>query len=57
MCFLKGMETFLSENRRLICGINRLKKTGVVDVKNPVEAALEKGRFQELDDDSDREEL
>ncbi|KAF8534517.1 guanine nucleotide exchange factor synembryn-domain-containing protein [Trichophaea hybrida] len=30
---------------------NRLKKTGVVNVKNPVETAVEEGRFQELDDD------
>ena len=27
----------------------RLKKTGVVNVKNPVEAAIEEGRFEELD--------
>jgi hypothetical protein len=29
---------------------SRLKKTGVVSVKNPVEQAIEEGRFQELDD-------
>jgi hypothetical protein len=32
---------------------NRLKKTGVVNVKNPVEMAVEEGRFQELDDDNE----
>lgn len=32
----------------------RLKKTGIVDVKNPVQVAMEEGRFQELpDSDSD----
>ena len=29
--------------------VSRLKKTGVVNVKNPVESALEEGRFQEMD--------
>jgi hypothetical protein len=28
--------------------LSRLKKTGVVDVKNPVEQAVEEGRFEEL---------
>jgi hypothetical protein len=32
-----------------------LKKTGVMSVKNPVEAALQEGRFLELDDDADSE--
>lgn len=27
----------------------RLKKTGVVDIKNPVQQALEEGRFEDLD--------
>ena len=27
----------------------RLKKTGVVNIKNPVEQAVEDGRFEELD--------
>lgn len=27
----------------------RLKKTGIVDVKNPVEEAIKGGRFEELD--------
>lgn len=31
----------------------RLKATGVVDVKNPVQQAVEEGRFEELDDDDD----
>jgi len=30
----------------------RLKKTGVVEVKNPVEQAMQEGRFEELPDDS-----
>jgi hypothetical protein len=30
-----------------------LKKTGVVSVKNPVEGALQEGRFLELDDDAE----
>jgi len=29
--------------------VSRLKKTGVVNVKNPVEAAIDEGRFQEID--------
>jgi len=33
----------------------RLKKTGVMSVKNPVETALQEGRFLELDDDADSE--
>jgi hypothetical protein len=32
-----------------------LKKTGVMSVKNPVETALQEGRFLELDDDADSE--
>jgi hypothetical protein len=35
--------------------IPRLKKTGVMNVKNPVETALTEGRFLELDDDADSE--
>jgi hypothetical protein len=31
----------------------RLKKTGVMDVTNPVAAAVREGRFEELDDDAD----
>jgi hypothetical protein len=33
----------------------RLKKTGVMSVKNPVETALQEGRFLELDDDAESE--
>ncbi len=33
----------------------RLKKTGVMSVKNPVEKAYQEGRFLELDDDADSE--
>jgi len=29
-----------------------MKKIGVVDVKNPVEQAVQEGRFEELPDDS-----
>ncbi len=34
---------------------NRLKKTGVMSVQNPVEKAYSEGRFLELDDDADSE--
>ncbi|PGH12467.1 hypothetical protein AJ79_04211 [Helicocarpus griseus UAMH5409] len=37
------------EAERLFVLFERLKATGVVDVENPVRAALEKGRFEELD--------
>jgi len=33
--------------------VYRLNKTGVMSVKNPVETALQDGRFQELDDDAE----
>lgn len=39
------------EAERLFVLFERLKKTGVIDVKNPVEQALHEGRFEELDDD------
>jgi len=29
----------------------RLKKTGVIDVTNPVQQAINEGRFEELSDD------
>jgi hypothetical protein len=32
-----------------------LKETGIVDIQNPVEAAFQQGRFEELDDDADSE--
>jgi hypothetical protein len=35
--------------------VYRLKKTGVMSVKNPVEMALQEGRFLELDDDAESE--
>jgi hypothetical protein len=35
----------------MVC--NRLKKTGVVDIQNPVAKAYQEGRFEELDDDAD----
>lgn len=38
------------EAERLFVLFERLKKTGVVDVKNPVEQALHSGRLEELDD-------
>jgi len=41
------------EAERLFVLFERLKKTGVVNVKNPVEMAVEEGRFQELDDDNE----
>jgi len=39
----------MKEAERLFVLFERLKKTGVVNVKNPVEAAMEEGRFEELD--------
>ena len=33
--------------------LHRLKKTGVMDVTNPVQQALNEGRLQEIDEDSD----
>lgn len=36
------------EAERLFVLFERLKKTGVVDVKNPVEVAQQNGRFEEL---------
>lgn len=35
--------------------MNRLKKTGVMSVQNPVEKAFHEGRFEELPDDDDDE--
>ena len=35
--------------------VYRLKKTGVMSVKNPVETALQEGRLLELDDDAESE--
>ena len=32
---------------------DRLKKTGVVSVQNPVEKAMQEGRIQELPDDDE----
>ncbi len=39
------------EAERLFVLFERLKKTGVVDVVNPVEQAMREGRFEELPDD------
>jgi hypothetical protein len=38
------------EAERLFVLFERLKATGVVDVKNPVQQAIDEGRFEELDD-------
>lgn len=38
------------EAERLFVLFERLKATGVVDVKNPVQQAMEDGRFEEVDD-------
>jgi hypothetical protein len=35
--------------------VSRLRRTGIVNVQNPVEAAVQQGRFEELDDDSAEE--
>lgn len=41
------------EAERLFVLFERLKATGVVDVKNPVQKAMEEGRFEEVDSDPD----
>ncbi|KAF8856099.1 hypothetical protein BDZ45DRAFT_675764 [Acephala macrosclerotiorum] len=43
------------EAEKLFVLFERLKKTGVVNVKNPVETAFNEGRFLELDDDAESE--
>lgn len=40
------------EAEKLFVLFERLKKTGVVDVINPVQAAIDSGRFEELPDDA-----
>lgn len=45
------------EAEKMFVLFERLKATGVMDVKNPVEEAMQSGRFEELpDDESDDEE-
>ncbi|KAH6885841.1 guanine nucleotide exchange factor [Thelonectria olida] len=39
------------EAERLFVLFERLKKTGIVDIQNPVEAAMREGRYRELKDD------
>ncbi|KAK4191840.1 guanine nucleotide exchange factor [Podospora australis] len=39
------------EAERLFVLFERLKKTGIIDVVNPVEKAMQEGRFEELPDD------
>lgn len=41
------------EAERLFVLFERLKATGVMNAKNPVEVAARQGRFEELDDDTD----
>lgn len=43
------------EAERLFVLFERLKKTGVVDIQNPVEAAQQSGRFEEVDEESTEE--
>lgn len=40
----------MREAERLFVLFERLKKTGVIDVRNPVEEAMRSGRFEEVDD-------
>ncbi|KAI9834686.1 MAG: hypothetical protein M1826_000088 [Phylliscum demangeonii] len=47
------MEEKEREAERLFVLFERLKRTGVVDMKHPVAEALHQGRLQELDDDDD----
>ena len=44
------------EAEKLFVLFERLRKTGVVDVVNPVEMAMREGRFEELPDDYEEEE-
>ncbi|TLD34013.1 hypothetical protein PspLS_01465 [Pyricularia sp. CBS 133598] len=44
------------EAERLFVLFERLKKTGIIDVQNPVEKAFQEGRFEELEDDEDDDE-
>ncbi|KAH8146121.1 uncharacterized protein LAJ45_09811 [Morchella importuna] len=44
------MEEKEREAEKMFVLFERLKKTGVVDVKNPVQQAVEEGRFEELED-------
>ncbi|KAG5981916.1 hypothetical protein E4U55_002535 [Claviceps digitariae] len=39
------------EAERLFVLFERLKKTGVINIQNPVEKAIQEGRFEELSDD------
>ncbi|KAI9791447.1 MAG: hypothetical protein M1833_001524 [Piccolia ochrophora] len=41
------------EAERLFVLFERLKKTGIVNVQNPVEMAVQEGRFEELADDAE----
>ena len=37
------------------CLVRRLKKNGLISVQNPVEKAVQEGRFEELPDDYEEE--
>ncbi|APA08950.1 hypothetical protein sscle_04g037200 [Sclerotinia sclerotiorum 1980 UF-70] len=41
------------EAEKLFVLFERLKKNGIITAKNPMEEALQQGRFEELDDDAD----
>lgn len=45
------------EAERLFVLFERLKKTGIVNVQNPVEQAFQEGRIQELEDDEEEEDM
>ncbi|EFX03961.1 hypothetical protein CMQ_889 [Grosmannia clavigera kw1407] len=45
------------EAERLFVLFERLRRTGIVNVENPVATALREGRFQQIDDDKRVEEL
>lgn len=44
------------EAERLFVLFERLRATGVVDIQNPVQQAVESGRFQEIEDSSDSDD-
>lgn len=48
-------EEKMREAEKMFVLIERLRATGVVDMKNPVEEAIQSGRFQELPDEEDED--
>ncbi|KAK6528983.1 hypothetical protein TWF694_004208 [Orbilia ellipsospora] len=58
---VRGVEDMTDEEKereaeRLFVLFERLNRTGVINVENPVRTALHEGRFEELNDDDDDED-